>query len=122
MVISLSLSVSLIFSSFLCPQKFHSLCWGLVQVPITIKATTICFTSTTNLCHCGVQTCLRRMMSSNILFTGSISKLFWSQTSGMMPWECGQAQVPSAPMVLLSLSTQVCHFRFLFKSLFQFLL
>jgi hypothetical protein len=122
MLISLSLCLSLSSSSFLCPRKFHSLCWGLVQVPITIKATTICFTSTTNLCHYGVQTCLGRMMSPNISFTRSISKLFWSQTSGMMPWKCGQAQVPSALMVPLSLSTQVCQFRFLFRSLFQFLL
>jgi hypothetical protein len=37
MVISLSLSVSLSSSSFLCPHKFDSLCWGLIQVPITIK-------------------------------------------------------------------------------------
>ncbi len=45
-MISLSLSVSLSSSSFLCPPKFDSLCWGLLQVPITMKATTICFTST----------------------------------------------------------------------------
>jgi hypothetical protein len=79
------------FLSFLCPHKFDSLCWGLIQVSTTIRATTICFTSTTSLCHCGVQTCLGRMLSLNISFISSIWKLFWSQTSGIMPWECGQA-------------------------------
>ncbi len=31
-MISLSLFVSLNFSSFLCPHKFYNLCWGLIQV------------------------------------------------------------------------------------------
>jgi hypothetical protein len=106
------------FFIFLCPHKFDNLCWGLIQVSTTIRATTICFT---------VQPIYAIVGSKHVLgicyfqtFIGSIWKLFWSQTSGMMPWECGQVQVPSAPMVPLSLSTQVCHFQFLFTSLFNF--
>ncbi len=73
--LSLSLFLSLSSSFVLCPHKFDSLCWGLIHVSTTIKATTICFTNTTNLCHCGVQTCLGHMLSPNISFTSSIWKI-----------------------------------------------